>query len=333
MNRKMSDKIIWSEKYRPQTLDDIQGQPALIRTLRNWIKQKDMPNALLYGAPGVGKTAAVRAFAMDLYGDTFNENFTELNASNDRGINVIRTDVKEFAEYAPEGNHDFKILYLGEIDGLTKDAQDALKRTIETSADVVRFMADCNNINALIPAIKSRFVRIYVPPVPREGINKRILWILEEEGLIDYENGVKGITSEAINHIIDISEGDLRNALQLLQALPYDGNPLTVDFVRELAPSPTKKTVVNLIKRCMTKSTYKQREGVMQEALAESGHDAYTILELMYNIIYEKDAKDLYIKSQLLETLGEYMYRTTKPCNPIIQLRCCLNQIQLVMGV
>ncbi len=317
---------IWTEKYRPKTLDDFQTHKAIIRTLRWYVQQKDMPNLLYYGEPGIGKTALVHAYGRELYGEYFNDNFTEKNASDDRGINVVRTDIKEYAEYAPEGDFDFKILYLGEIDGLTKDAQDALKRTIETSADTVRFMADCNSLRNLIPAIKSRFCRIFVRKPSTGEVAMKLHDIADSEGVMD------DLDEKTIVTIAETAS-DMRNAIQLLQALPFDGlTPITPDFVKQLAPNPSPLTVANLVTSLFNKADPKEREQKLSYAMEEAGWDGYAVLELMYDLIYKKDAKDLHKKSMLLDIIGEYMHRLSQPSNKMIQMRCCLSAMQAVIG-
>jgi len=318
---------IWTEKYRPKSLEDVIGHTAIKRTFEWYIKNGDMPNVLLYGKPGVGKTALAHAFGREMFGSYYHQNFRELNASDDRGINVVRTDIKDFAEYAPDGDYAFKILYLGEIDGLTKDAQDALKRTIEVSHDTVRFMADCNNVNALIPAILSRFVRIYAKPLPMRMIKYQIHNIVMEEELD------KQINSEAVDYIIKAADGDMRQALQILQALPYDGDPITEEFVMELVPSVRAGLVAKLVTQIASEKNHQIEEQLIQQIIDESGYNARPILQQMYDMIWKKPTDNLYLKSNLLETIGEYLYRVTQPCDQMIQLRCCISQMQTIMGV
>ncbi|MFY4815776.1 AAA family ATPase, partial [Haloarcula sp. AONF1] len=146
---------IWIEKYRPQTLDDIHGQEEIVERLQSYIAQDDVPHLLFSGPAGVGKTTAATAIAREIYGeDNWRGNFLELNASDQRGIDVVRDRIKGFARSSFGG--DFRIVFLDESDSLTDDAQSALRRTMEQFSDNTRFILSCNYSSKIIDPIQSR---------------------------------------------------------------------------------------------------------------------------------------------------------------------------------
>ena len=320
------DKVseTWTEKYRPKTLDEVVGHDEIIRSFKSFINKQEMPNILLTGPPGVGKTALIVAFGREFYGEYFDDNFTEMNSSDDRGVDTVRGPIKSFADFAPDGPFEFKMLYLGEMDGLTKDAQDALKRTIETSAHSVRFIADCNNKEGLIAAIQSRFVRIHVGNPPTDDCLKRLAHIATEEEL--------NIKVQATYQVYHSAKGDLRAAIELLQSLPQDGEEVTAEFIRNLSPTVSSVHVVNLWETLNETDDYKHREEVIINCMNESSWDALGILDNLYTIIENIDI-DIGTKCQLMECIGEYMWRVSQPCNKLIQLRGCIMNLQRILGV
>jgi replication factor C small subunit len=146
----MSEYWMWTEKYRPQKLDDIINQKPIIGRLKGFLSERDLPHLLFSGPSGTGKTTAILAFARELYGEQLQGNFLELNASDERGIGVVRTRVKEFARTKPLGDSPFKIISLDEADHLTRDAQHALRRTMERYVTSCRFCLICNYSSRII---------------------------------------------------------------------------------------------------------------------------------------------------------------------------------------
>ena len=214
------DKIPWIEKYRPRKLNEVISQEESINILNNTLKTGELPHLLIYGAPGTGKTSSVLALCNQLFGPIrVNERVIELNASDERGINVVRGKIINFAKVAI-GTQDpnylcppYKIIILDEADAMTKEAQAALRKVMEENSNITRFCFICNYINQIIEPINSRCVKIRFKPINKNFIVSKLEWIANKEKIT--------INTEALKSIAEISNGDLRKSILMLQNVKY----------------------------------------------------------------------------------------------------------------
>ncbi|CAG9464721.1 unnamed protein product [Pedinophyceae sp. YPF-701] len=204
------DSRPWIEKYRPKSLDDVAAHADIVSTIRKLMQEDRLPHLLFYGPPGTGKTSTILAVAREMYGTSLSNMTLELNASDDRGINVVRQEVQEFASTRRIFSSGFKLVILDECDAMTKDAQFALRRIIEKYTRNTRFCLICNYASKIIPALQSRCTRFRFAPLPREAVVDRLQHIVDAEGV-----QIDGPGKEAV---IRLGAGDMRRTLNILQS-------------------------------------------------------------------------------------------------------------------
>ncbi|MEK6955861.1 MAG: replication factor C small subunit, partial [Nanoarchaeota archaeon] len=184
----MENSYLWTERYRPKKFEEVIGHHDIVKRLKALVEQKNIPHLLFSGPAGVGKTTLALVIARELYGDDWKQNFLELNASNDRGIDIIRNEVKDFAKTKGIANIPFKLILLDECDALTKEAQQALRRTMETYSNSCRFILSCNFVNKVIDPIKSRCAIFKFKPLNKKDLKEIVSNISSKENLnIDEE--------------------------------------------------------------------------------------------------------------------------------------------------
>lgn len=230
----------WVEKYRPVTLDDVVSHKDITTTIGNFIAKNRLPHLLFYGPPGTGKTSTILAVARRIYGPQYRKQILELNASDDRGIDVVREQIKQFAETRTLFSKGFKLIILDEADMMTQQAQAALRRVIEQYTKNVRFCIICNYVNKIAPAIQSRCTRFRFSPLPMTEVEKRV------DNVVDAES-VK-LTPDGKKALLKLSKGDMRRALNVLQAChaAYDTIGETEIYNCTGSPHPSDiETIVN----------------------------------------------------------------------------------------
>lgn len=218
---------IWTEKYRPKDFSEVKGQKEIVKRIKAFVEQKNMPHLLFAGPAGVGKTTLSLVIARQMFKDSWRENFLELNASDERGIDVIRHKVKDFARTRAIGDVPFKVIYLDECDALTREAQQALRRTMENYTQTTRFILSCNYSSKIIDPIQSRCAVFRFMPLGKDEMITIIEKIAKQEGL-----KIDDKSKEALYHI---SEGDCRRVENIMQSCAAISDDLNEEIVFSLA--------------------------------------------------------------------------------------------------
>lgn len=231
------DSKPWVEKYRPKTLDDVAAHKEIIDTIKKLAAESRLPHLLFYGPPGTGKTSTILAVARQTFGAAMSNMILELNASDDRGIDVVRQEIQDFASTRQIFNTGFKLVILDECDAMTKDAQFALRRVIEKYSRNTRFCLICNYVSKVIPALQSRCTKFRYPPLDESHVRDRLSIVVEAEGVKMGEGGMEAL--------VTLGNGDMRRTLNILQSTHMasgfisretvyscTGNPLPDDIQR-----------------------------------------------------------------------------------------------------
>jgi len=310
---------LWTEKYRPKKLKDMIGQEHIVERLNAFVKNNSLPHCLFSGPAGVGKTTAALCIAHELFGNDWQNNFLELNASDERGIDTVRTKIKDFARTVPLGEKKFKIIYLDEADSLTTDAQQALRRMMENYTNTCRFILACNYSSKIIPPIQSRTAVFRFSSLPKEKIENYINMIAENENI--------KIEKDAVDAIIYISEGDMRKAINILQTVSSLGKKITEDVVYSSTSRADPESVKKMINFAIGGKFQKAREMLLQ-IMIEQGLSGEDIVKEIHKQIMGLDISDEK-KVALFEKTGECEFRITEGSNAIIQLEALLAQFML----
>ena len=308
----------WVEKYRPQNLEDIVGQKQIVNRLNKYVNEESMPNLMFTGPAGVGKTTTALALAKAVLGEYWRQNFLELNASDARGIDTVRNNIKNFCRLKPVGA-PFRIIFLDEVDNMTKDAQHALRREMEMYTKTASFILSCNYSSKIIDPIQSRCAIFRFAPIKGEDINNRLEYIANQEGF-DYDE-------EAIKTIVYFAEGDMRKSVNMLQAAASEGG-ITEDKVYDVVSKAKPKDISQMITKALSGDFMGAREMLRNTMVLQgtSGED-------MVNQIYQEVSRramegkmegEVYM--DLIEGIADTDFRIREGANPRIQLEALLSK-------
>lgn len=293
----------WVEKYRPRQVKDVVHQEEVVLTLINTLETGNLPHLLFYGPPGTGKTSTALAISHQLFGpELYKSRVLELNASDDRGINVVRTKIKDFAAVAVGSGVSgypcppFKIIILDEADSMTEDAQNALRRTMETYSKVTRFCFICNYVSRIIEPLASRCAKFRFKPLLDEVLSSRIEHICQEEGLL--------LDSEALATLNRVSEGDMRRAITYLQsAARLYGSSISSDNIISISGVVSNIVVQSLLQACRT-GLFDQAQKVVIDIIDE-GYPVSQILSQLYDLIVPDEQLSDSQKALICERVAE----------------------------
>lgn len=315
----MTSHTIWIEKYRPMVLDDIVGQDEIVSRLKSYVTSGNLPHLLFTGNAGIGKTTSAVALAREFFGETWQMNFRELNASDERGIDVVRNQIKQFARTAPLGGAEFKILFLDEADALTPDAQAALRRTMENYAPNCRFVLSCNYSSKIIDPIQSRCAIYRFRPLSKEAIITEISRITETEGL--------ECSPEALDAIVYVAQGDMRKAINALQGAAIVSQKINEDMIYEITSTARPEEIAGLMQTSVA-GDYEGAEALVHELLYSRGIAPNELINQMYRSIIQMPLERR-LKTQLISHLGEADFRLSEGANSEIQMEALIANIVL----
>ncbi|CAI4788838.1 APG_G0048570.mRNA.1.CDS.1 [Saccharomyces cerevisiae] len=316
MSKTLSLQLPWVEKYRPQVLSDIVGNKGTIDRLQQIAKDGNMPHMIISGMPGIGKTTSVHCLAHELLGRSYADGVLELNASDDRGIDVVRNQIKHFAQkklHLPPGKH--KIVILDEADSMTAGAQQALRRTMELYSNSTRFAFACNQSNKIIEPLQSRCAILRYSKLSDEDVLKRLLQIIKLED-VKY-------TNDGLEAIIFTAEGDMRQAINNLQSTVAGHGLVNADNVFKIVDSPHPL----IVKKMLLASNLEDSIQILRTDLWKKGYSSIDIVTTSFRVTKNLAQVKESVRLEMIKEIGLTHMRILEGVGTYLQLASMLAKI------
>lgn len=313
-------KEIWVEKYRPKSLEEVVGQEDVVARLKAYAKSGNLPHLLFAGPAGTGKTTCAIALARDLFGEDWQQNYNELNASDQRGIDVVRQKIKDIARLAPFGGTPFKIIFLDEADNLTSDAQAALRRTMETYTKTSRFILSANYSSRLIEPIQSRCAVFRFRPLRPEAIREYLGRVAKAEKL--------KVTEDGMEALVYVAQGDMRRAVNSLQVAASLGSTIDGDALYKAASTVRPEEIKRILEKALSGEFLPAREA-LDTLLIEYGVAGEDVVRQIHRAVFDLHVPDDF-KVRLVDRIGEADFRLVEGSNERIQIEALLAHIALI---
>ncbi|CAI8155810.1 MAG: DNA polymerase III subunit tau [Methanobacteriota archaeon] len=305
----MSD--LWVERHRPRTVGDIKGQGNVVKRLASYASMADFPHLLFAGPPGTGKTTAAMALTRDVFGEDFRQNLLEMNASDERKLESIRTKVKQFARTAPYGDAKFKIIFLDEADALTHDAQGALRRIMEQYAETCRFILSCNYSSKIIEPIQSRCAVFRFRPLADAEVLDQVKHVAKSEKV--------KLDDEAAEALVRISQGDLRKAITALQVAAALDKKISRSLIYETSATAPPESLHQYLMSCRQDGFHAARRR-LRELLDRYGLAGTDFVNQLHRELYGADFLSEMQKLDLTELMAEIDFRLVEGGGETVQL-------------
>ncbi len=305
---------IWTEKYRPQTFEGFKGQEKIVERVKAMVDQKNIGNFLFAGPAGVGKSSMALIIAKTLFGEYWKQNFLEMNASDDRGIDIVRNEIKDFARLKSIGHVPFKIIFLDECDSLTKEAQQALRRTMENFTNTTRFILSCNYSSKLIDPIQSRCTIFRFKPLEKKDFEDIISLIAKGESL--------KVDKKSLDALYEVCDGDARRMKNILQSCAAINKNITENLIYDLVSAARPKEVKEVLETAV-KGDFIQARNKLLDVMLQHGLSGLDIIKQIQKEIWNLKISDEK-KVQLVDKCGDIEFRMVEGSDEFVQLESLL---------
>lgn len=315
----MEKSDVWTEKYRPIKFHEVVGQDEIVKRVESLVSGMNIPHLLFAGPPGTGKSSLALIVVKELFGDRWQENYLELNASDERGIDVIRQKVKDFARTKAIASVPFKVIFLDEADALTREAQQALRRTMENFTNTCRFILSANYSSKIIDPIQSRCAVFRFKLLGRKEIDLIVKRIAEAEKI--------EVVESALEVIYEASGGDCRRVINLLQSTVAVTSRITRELIETIISTAKPADIKIVLEYALAGDFIKARERLL-EIMLNDGLSGQDVIKAMQKEIWNLHI-DPSMKVELVSKTGEIEFRMTEGSDEFIQLEALLAQFIL----